>query len=309
MRTLGKALVMGAAGVAAYKLVKRARRPDPARYFRGASAVVTGGASGIGLAVVEQLYRYGARLLVVDIDGDALRRVREAYGVDTLELDCAADGAPALMLEKAVERLGDVDVLFSNAGIVWAAPFLAMTEADIERLVTVNFTMQVKMTHAFLAYFLARGRGVIAYTGSLSSYVYSPMHSVYTGTKGGLNNFVHAVRRELPRGSKVQLTVVHPNLTKTNLVASEVFDEVRRIYWLQTPEQVAAAFLEGVAEGRREVFVEVADYGFKWAERLVPAAIDKLFDVGVSDTMKRKGEAAVAESKLRKQLAAAEGSA
>ena len=121
-----------------------------------------------------------------------------------------------------------------------------MTDADIEKLVVVNFTMQVRMTHAVVPFMLAHGGGVIAYTGSLSSYVHSPMHSVYTGTKGALNNFVHAVRREVELEGEVQLTLVHPNMTQTGLAASELFDEIRKSYHLQTAEQVATAFLRAL---------------------------------------------------------------
>ena len=209
---------------------------------------MTGGASGIGLAVVKQLRSYGANVLAVDIDAEALEGLAaDLPGVATLQLDLADRDAGRHMIEASVEQLGDLDIVFSNAGIVWAAPFLAMTDADIDRLIEVNLSMQVRLTRELVEYFRERGAGVIAYTGSLSSYVYSPLHSVYTGTKGGLNNFVHAVRRELAREAgcgEIQLTVIHPNMTRTGLVAEDLFDEVTKTYWLQTPHQVAHALLD-----------------------------------------------------------------
>jgi NAD(P)-dependent dehydrogenase (short-subunit alcohol dehydrogenase family) len=300
---LRTSLLIGAAGLAAYALVRRALRRDPAAFFSGKSVVVTGGASGIGLALVSRLREYGARVLVVDLDEDALERLAtEVPGVEALELDVAAADGPSALVAAAEERFGGLDVLFSNAGIVWAAPFLSMTDADVLRLIDVNFTMQVRVTRELIPYFHERGGGVIAYTGSLSSYVYSPMHSVYTGTKGGLNGFVAAVRRELEPDSNIQLTIIHPNLTHTDIVSQDLFDEVRKTYWLQTPLQVADAFLRGVADGRREVFVEFTDHAFVGAERYAPAALTYLFRRSLDDEMREKAEAAIPDSKIRRQI-------
>jgi short-subunit dehydrogenase len=303
MTKVEKALLLGTAGLLAYVAARRAP-VDQRAFYRGKAVVVTGGASGIGLALVERLWNLGARVLAVDIDGEALAALHEALpGVATHEVDLAGHGAPADVVATAVERLGGLEILFSNAGVVWAAPFLSMTDADIERLVEVNFTMQVRMTHTVVPFMLAHGGGVIAYTGSLSSYVYSPMHSVYTGTKGGLNNFVHAVRREIEREGDVQLTIVHPNMTKTSLAAGELFDEISRSYHLQTAEQVAAAFLQGVADGRREVFVEAADHFWIWLERLAPAPVGMIFKHAMTDELIELAEEAIPTSKLRAQIA------
>lgn len=300
-----KTLLIGAAGLAAYGLVRRAMRRDVREYFVGKSVVVTGGASGIGFALVARLREYGARILVVDVDDEALARVEaEVPIVETLKLDLASNEGPRAMIDAAVDRLGGADVVFSNAGIIWAAPFLKMTDDDIRKLIDVNFTMQVRMTHELLPYFIERGGGVIAYTGSLSSYVYSPMHSVYTGTKGGLNGFVAAVRRELPAASGVQLTIVHPNITRTDLISDEVWDEVTLP--MQTPIQVADALLQGVADSRKQVFVEIIDHAIVGVERYAPAAVNYVFRTRLeNEELQAKAEAAIPNSKLRKQIASA----
>jgi NAD(P)-dependent dehydrogenase (short-subunit alcohol dehydrogenase family) len=296
---------MSAAGATAFGLARRAMRRDAREFFADRGVVVTGGASGIGLALVERLREHGARVVVVDVDAEALERLQnDVPGVPAIRLDLASEDGPRAMLERSIEVLGRVDVVFSNAGIVWAAPFLLMSDADVRRLIDVNFTMQVRLTRELLPYFVDHGGGVIAYTGSLSSYVYSPMHSVYTGTKGGLNGFVNAVRRELPAYSGVQLSTIHPNITRTDLVAPELLDEVRRrTRHLQSPLQVADAFLQGVADGRREILVEVTDHLFVAAERYAPAALDWLFRTAMDEEIMAKAEAAIGDSKLRRQIA------
>lgn len=305
---LSRFILLAAAGVAGYALARRSLQRDPRETFSGRGVVVTGGASGIGLALVDHLRELGARVLVVDIDEAALERLAEERpDVPSVRLDLASEDGPRAMLEAGIAELGRVDVVFSNAGIIWAAPFLAMTDADIRRLVEVNFTMQIRLTRELLPYFITHGGGTIAYTGSLSSYVFSPMHSVYTGTKGGLNGFVNAVRRELHAYSGIQLTIIHPNMTHTDLVPAALFDNVRRrTRYLQSPLQVAEAFAQGVADGRREVFVQVTDHLFVAAERYAPATLDILFRVAIDDEMKARAESLVDESKLRRQLARAD---
>jgi NAD(P)-dependent dehydrogenase (short-subunit alcohol dehydrogenase family) len=301
MKAIGKGLLVGAAGVLLYGAFRR-RGVDLDKYFGGTAAVVTGGASGIGRALVEGLVAHGARVLAVDIDEQALAALaREVPGVAVLRLDVTDEDATVRLVEEAVDRLGGLDVVFANAGVFWSAPFLAMAGADIERLVAVNLTSQIELTRVLLPFFIGQGRGVIAYTGSLSAHVHSPLHSVYTGTKGGLHNFVAAVRRELrrelPPGASIQLTIVQPNFTRTNLTAQEIWDELEKKYPLQSPSRVARAALRGVARGDREVFVNFADQLLKWTERVAPPAIDALFRWGITDEIIEKAIAFAAEGK------------
>jgi NAD(P)-dependent dehydrogenase (short-subunit alcohol dehydrogenase family) len=273
--------------------VRRRAGGDTGAAYAGAAAAVTGGASGIGRALVEGLVARGARVLAVDLDGDALASLAaEVPGVETLRLDVTDADAPRRLIDAALERLGGLDIVFANAGIVWGAPFLSMSDADIDRLVEVNYTSQVRLTRALLPFFAERGKGVIAYTGSLSAHVYSPMHSVYTGTKGALHGFVAAVRRELrrelPPGASVQLTVIQPNFTRTNLVEQELWDELEKKYPVRSAAEVAEAALRGVARGDREVIVNVTDHVFKWLERIAPPVMDAVFQWGMTDQLVEK---------------------
>ncbi len=278
MTKLEKVLLLSTAGLLAYRLIRPRTTPNLEQYYRNKVAVVTGGASGIGQAIALQLHRLGSNVMVVDRNAQALQALREAEPtIATLALDLAEEDAPQRMLDATCARFGRMDILFNNAGIVYVKPFLEMTSAEIERLIKVNFMMQIRITHTLLPYMLQRGSGVIAYTGSLSAHVYAPMHSVYTGTKGGLHNFVAAVRRELPINSGVQFTIIQPNITRTNLVEASLFDALEKEMDLQTPDEVATAMLKGIARGDKEVFVRIADHLYKWAERLMPEYLEGEF--------------------------------
>src|SRR5437762_27670 len=102
-------------------------------------------------------------VLAVDRDREALHRLEGEFpGITTLALDLGDEDAPQQVFDAALNRFGRLDILFNNAGIIFAGPFLEMTTEDIERLVAINFVMQIRMTHNVLPYFLKRGEGVIA---------------------------------------------------------------------------------------------------------------------------------------------------
>lgn len=277
MKTWQKGLLLGGAGAVLACALVKTRRLGLRRYYERKVAVVTGGASGIGRAIAVKLYNFGARVLVVDRDAEKLNEMRERFpDMALLRIDLLQQNAPSEILDAALERYGTVDLLFNNAGIVFAGPFLEMKDEDIERLIGINLLAQVRMTRAFLPFLLQKGGGVIAYTGSLSAKVYAPTHSVYTGTKGGLHNFVAALRRELPRHSSVQLTIVHPNVTRTNLVERELFDLVEQQAgrYMESAEEVASALLKGVVAGARTVYVRYTDILLAALELLAPDYVE-----------------------------------
>ncbi len=278
MNQLIKALLLATGGLVAYKLIKDYSAPNLPDYYRDKVAVVTGGASGIGKAIVAQLVGLGANVLVVDYNEIALAQLQEELPpVATLAMNILEDDAPEKILAEACQQFGKVDLLFNNAGIIVLGPFWDMSVSSIERLVGINFIAQIRMTHTFLPYFLDRSAGVIAYTGSLSSHVYSPSHSVYTATKGGLNNFVAALRRELPANSGVQLSIIHPNVTVTNLSDETLFNMMSHFISLESSEEVALALLNGIVRKDKEIFVRLRDEAYKWIERLAPEYVDGEF--------------------------------
>jgi len=278
MSQIAKALLLAAGGILAYNLVKKYSVPSLSDYYHDKTAIVTGGASGIGKAIVAKLVGLGAKVLAVDYNEQALAELQEDIPpVEVLAIDLTLEDAPEKILDHGTAIFGNIDLLFNNAGIIVLGPFWEMSTSALKRLVDVNLIAQIRMTHTFLPYFLNRRSGVLAYTGSLSSYVYSPSHSVYTGTKGGLNNFVAALRRELPNNSGIQLTIIHPNVTVTNLSDKQMFNMMKHFVSLETSEEVAIAFLTGIARRDKEIFVRVRDAAYKWVERLAPEYVDDQF--------------------------------
>lgn len=244
---------------------------DPAQYFRNRACVVTGGGSGIGLEIVTQLMGLGARVLVADFDAARLAALAERWpAISTLQLDLTDPDAPARLIEAAQRELGGIESLFNNAGVAVAGPFLGNSDAHIQRMVDLNYTAHVRMTRHVLPAMIAAGGGDINFTVSLSAWVSAPTLAVYSGTKGGLKNFIYALRREVA-GKGIRLSGLHPNVVRTNLMPGHVFDKVPMKYGAR---EAAEAVVRGVAAGQRDIFVNAEDRILQRIEQIAPQLID-----------------------------------
>jgi meso-butanediol dehydrogenase/(S,S)-butanediol dehydrogenase/diacetyl reductase len=100
--------------------------------------LITGAAGGIGSATARRLAGEGARLLLADLDGDAVAALAKDLGQHALKVDVTRADDIRRMVDTAYEQFGRLDVVFNNAGIVQAKPLLEITESDWDRLMSVN---------------------------------------------------------------------------------------------------------------------------------------------------------------------------
>jgi 2-hydroxycyclohexanecarboxyl-CoA dehydrogenase len=186
-------------------------------------AIVTGGAGGIGRAVIETLHERGIAVAAADLDGEAAQRVAIEVGADGAPaLGVALDVTDAASVGVAVaaieERLGAVDVLVNNAGWDELKPFVESDEAFWRRVVEINYIGALRVTHALLPGMLERGCGRIVSVSSDAARVGSSLESVYAGAKAALIGFTKSLAREVAR-SGVTANVVCPGPTQTPMLA------------------------------------------------------------------------------------------
>ena len=160
--------------------------------------LVTGGSSGIGLALAHALIARGARVVITgrrrSVLDDALRSLDSATGV------CADVGSPegrAATLDQAIQTLGGLDILVNNAGGVRAGRLENTTEADIEQMVIVDLLAPVLLTRAALPALRASGDAMVVNVASGIALVGAPFYATYAAVKAGLARFGEALRREL----------------------------------------------------------------------------------------------------------------
>lgn len=225
--------------------------------LRGKVAAVTGGANGIGREIARALAQAGTKVAIGDLDGEAARLTAAALtaaGLDGevlgVELDVTDNASFSSFLATAAARLGPIDVLVNNAGIMWVGPFDAEPEAAAERQIAANLLGVIRGVKLGAPAMVARGSGHIITIASAASILTTPGEASYAASKHGVLGYLKAVREELHR-SPVQLSVIMPAVVDTDLAAGTGTGAAK----LLQPADIAAAVLATVARPRFEVTI------------------------------------------------------
>ncbi len=188
----------------------------------GKTALVTGGAGGIGRAIALALAREGAQVAVLDIARDGAERVRrevEALGTKALALGTDLTQRPQVdrAVDEVIAQWGQLDVVVNNAGWDRMEFFLDSEEETWDRILAVNFKSVLYVLKAALPSMVARGEGRIVNIASDAGRVGSSGEAVYAGSKGAIIAFSKTLARELAR-HHITVNVVCPGLTETPLL-------------------------------------------------------------------------------------------
>ena len=169
------------------------------RRFEGKIALVTGGASGIGLATAERLLAEGAAVVIADLDGEAGEAAAAALRARGLELASAArcdvtrgDQVKALV-DDVVVRHERLDVLFNNAGIFEPGEVHEVDEEAWDRQLNVNLRSVYLVSHHAVPVMLAQGGGAIVNNASIAAIVGDHNGAAYCASKGGVGNLTRAM--------------------------------------------------------------------------------------------------------------------
>ena len=165
--------------------------------LQGRTLFITGGASGIGAETARQAAQRGARLALVDVDGEGAERVAASLpGAIGIEADVRDYDSIQAAVEKTLQEFGGIDIAMANAGIELAGTARGTSLDDIERIADINFTGVMRTAKAALPH-LIDSRGYLLITASLAAILHAPPLSHYVATKAGVEAFGHAVRMEV----------------------------------------------------------------------------------------------------------------
>jgi 2-hydroxycyclohexanecarboxyl-CoA dehydrogenase len=187
--------------------------------LEGRTALVTGGAGGIGAATARRLAAEGARVAVGDLDAAAAREVAAEIDGLATELDVTDTGSVGRAVAAVADAFGPVDVLVNNAGNDRFAFFVKTDEALWDFVLAVNLRGVLACTHAVLASMQERGGGVIVNVASEAGRVGSQGSATYSAAKAGVIGFTKAIARESARFG-VRCNAVAPGPIETPLLNS-----------------------------------------------------------------------------------------
>jgi len=204
---------------------KEEKSPPPLR--SGGVALVTGGASGIGLGIAQALAEQGMQVVIADIREDHIDHARaelSPYGdqLDFQLLDVTDRGAWASLGRRVEERYGGLDILCLNAGVGILGTILASREDDWDWLVGVNLGGVLNGVAEFLPRMRARGTGGhIMATSSMGGMVVANEGGIYSSAKFGVVALMECLRADL-EGEEIGVSVLCPAAVNTN-----IFDHAR----------------------------------------------------------------------------------
>ncbi|MFJ8476766.1 1-deoxy-11-beta-hydroxypentalenate dehydrogenase [Kitasatospora sp. NPDC094011] len=214
------------------------------------TAVVTGAASGVGLALSARLVRAGVKVVMADIEADELHRragelAENGGDITAVTVDLTDPDAVERLAATAFDRLGDIDVVCNNAGVLGPVgqPLWAVPLEQMRRVFEVNHWAHVLVARAFVPRLLDRGRPAhLIHTASLSAFAVGAGSASYAASKHADLAVARSLRADL-RGTPVRVSVLCPGRVDTPMVqglqvprgaggdTSVTAEEVAEIVW------------------------------------------------------------------------------
>jgi NAD(P)-dependent dehydrogenase (short-subunit alcohol dehydrogenase family) len=233
--------------------------------FTGKVAVVTGGASGIGRALGEELCRSGARVVLADLDAELLSRTGEGlrasgHQVETVALDVRDFEAVKRLIEEAARKHGRIDYLFNNAGIAVAGEARDISLDDWRSVIDTSLYGVVHGVVAAYPIMLKQGSGHIVNTASLAGLIPAAGEVSYCAAKYGIVGLSHTLRAE-GANLGVRVSVVCPGFIQTAIFYTSKVVRLDRDWLLaempksMPADQCAREILRGVERNQATIVV------------------------------------------------------
>jgi NAD(P)-dependent dehydrogenase (short-subunit alcohol dehydrogenase family) len=248
------------------------------RSFDGKIAVVTGAASGIGLAIARELAARKARVALVDRDPVVADVAASLASATAHVADVSDREAMRALAGEVVDAHGGAHLLVNNAGVSLAGKFADVSDEDFEWVFAVNFWGVVNGCRAFLPHLLAAREAHLVNVCSSFAWLGFPGKSAYASSKAAVRAFSESLRVELA-DTKVGVTLLFPGPVDTNLVrrgrATDTQQREREAEFLAaravSPERVAKRCLAAMRSNRARVLVGTDYHLVDLAVRVSPS--------------------------------------
>ncbi|MFE9581282.1 SDR family NAD(P)-dependent oxidoreductase [Nocardia sp. NPDC006044] len=268
---------------------------DVVRYWTARHVVITGGTSGIGLAVTELALSAGARVSVLALEDAGLERLSAVAAVEPRLAVFAADVTDKGQVDAAVAKArthhGDIGAVIACAGIARPDYFDRLTDADFVRHMAVNYFGALHVIQPSLSDLRGGERGSITVISSLAAVLPCFGYGAYSPSKSAVRTLCEVLRQELkPQG--VTVTVVMPPDVDTPQLAAESATKPAELRALSssaplTANAVAEALLVGAARGRASVVPTWSDRLMHWLAGVAPGLLAWIMDRTIARVQRR----------------------
>jgi NAD(P)-dependent dehydrogenase (short-subunit alcohol dehydrogenase family) len=267
--------------------------------YQGAVALVTGGASGIGRALCEELARRGAAVVVTDLDEQGAAAVASAIGAaggraSSARLDVCRAEEVERVYQEAASAHGRLDYVFNNAGIAVVGEVRDLDLEHWRRLVDVNLGGVIHGVHTAYRLMVKQGSGHIVNTASLAGLVGFPTALPYATTKAAVVGLSLSLRAE-GADLGVKVSVACPGFVQSAIfdagdyVGSDKKEALSLIPVRFVPApQAARVILDGVARNRAVIVFPFYARFMGWLQRFAPGLLERLHRKTVRDFRKRR---------------------
>jgi len=230
--------------------------------FAEAVAVITGGASGIGLATAQALHNKGAHVVLADINQQGLQQAEEqirqhnlgaSSNVSSIQADVTSEQQIQALMRQTVETHRRIDLVVTCAGIGSGGPIDLFTASEMQRMMNINFMGTYHCVQAALPAMRRQQSGHFVFLSSVAGKLGAPLLTGYCATKWAIRGFSSALRAEL-HCTGIGVTTVYPAWVETPMIHQEENAmQLLNVHALLTADQVAAEILQAVTEDQRDL--------------------------------------------------------
>jgi hypothetical protein len=252
--------------------------------LRGATALVTGASSGLGLYFARDLAARGCNLVLVARRQELLHQQQQELNarfgvhVDVVAMDLSARDAPQRLYDQLKAKGTRVDVLINNAGFGLWGLFLELPWERERSMLELDIITVVHLTKLFVHDMVARNFGFVLQVASIGAYQPSPSYASYGAAKSFVLNFGEALNFEL-RKTNVKVTVLSPGVTATEFFQTSGQQEQMSLFQrltIRQPHHVVRVGIEAMLAGRPSVVSDWLNQLLVFTNRFVPRRISTL---------------------------------
>ncbi|NKJ41215.1 MULTISPECIES: 3-hydroxybutyrate dehydrogenase [unclassified Novosphingobium] len=232
-------------------------------------AIVTGAASGIGLAIAKRYAQAGGRVAIADLKLDAAQAAADGINADhpgaamAVEMDVTSEDQVNAGVAKVVDAWGGVDILVSNAGIQIVNPVENFAFADWKKMLAIHLDGAFLTSKAVLPHMYAKGSGAILFMGSVHSKEASPLKSAYVTAKHGLEGLARTIAKE--GGKKgVRTNLICPGFVRTPLVDKQIPEQAKEL-GISEDEVIKKVMLGQTVDGEFTTVDDIAEVALFFA--------------------------------------------